>query len=461
MRKAARYLFTASILSVALSLAGCGGKIHPSDQWPDSGDSGQKPQQTEKPRYIWVDAAANFPEFANSRENIARDLKKAKEAGFTDVVVDVRPTTGDVLFETSAVQKVEFLYAWVDGVYSKIDRTADWDYLQAFIDAGHSLGLRIHAGVNTFLGGRNVKGVKMGLFYREPAKAEAWATVLNTSSGLISIMDDNSSTEKFMNPANPQVQDFLCSLLADLAKYDIDGIVLDRARYSGLQTDFSELSKKQFEEYVGSTIRNFPESILPAGATKLPAEYPAYLTTWLEWRASVIYGFMEKARKAVKAVKPELKFGVYVGGWYSSYYGVGVNWASQSYDPSGEFKWATGNYRNWGYAGLMDHMLIGAYASPTQIYGSKEWTMQGFCSLAKAKAGQGCKLIVGGPDIGNWDSDGKVSQEKENEAVTQSVCACIDACDGYFLFDMVHLRKAGQWDFVKAGIDEYLSKINN
>ena len=37
---------------------------------------------------------------------------------------------------------------------------------------------------------------------------------------------------------------------------------------------------------------------------------------------------MVKARKAVKKVNPDLKFGVYVGGWYSSYYDVGVNWAS-------------------------------------------------------------------------------------------------------------------------------------
>lgn len=63
-------------------------------------DTETKPTVIAKPRYIWVDAAANFIEFGNSKENIARDLKKAKDAGFTDVVVDVRPTTGDVLFKT-------------------------------------------------------------------------------------------------------------------------------------------------------------------------------------------------------------------------------------------------------------------------------------------------------------------------------------------------------------------------
>lgn len=49
---------------------------------------------------------------------------------------------------------------------------------------------------------------------------------------------------------------------------------------------------------------------------------------WLEFRAKVIHDFMEKARAAVKSVNPSVKFGVYVGGWYASYYDVGVNWAS-------------------------------------------------------------------------------------------------------------------------------------
>ena len=54
-----------------------------------------------KPRYVWIDASANFEDYANSRENIAADLAKVKDAGFTDIIVDVRPTIGDVLFEST------------------------------------------------------------------------------------------------------------------------------------------------------------------------------------------------------------------------------------------------------------------------------------------------------------------------------------------------------------------------
>ena len=90
----------------------CGGNDS-KDYWGDtSGGEDEEPTENpnaSKPRYIWIDAAANFPDFANSKENIARDLALAKDAGFTDIVVDVRPTTGDVLFKTNLVDQVKFM----------------------------------------------------------------------------------------------------------------------------------------------------------------------------------------------------------------------------------------------------------------------------------------------------------------------------------------------------------------
>ena len=29
----------------------------------------------------------------------------------------------------------------------------------------------------------------------------------------------------------------------------------------------------------------------------------------------------------------------------------------------------------------------------------------------------------------------------------------MDVCDGYFLIDMIHLKKAGQWQYAKEGIE--------
>lgn len=426
---------------------------------PDPGYEFPDPPKdnVEKPRYIWIDAAANFPDFANDRSKITRDLKLAKEAGFTDIVVDIRPTNGDILYQSSVPgsAKVQWLSAWVNGVYSKVERTATWDYLQAFIEEGRKLDLKVHAGFNTMVGGHSSGLGSQGLLYRDASK-KSWATYENLAHGITNTMDAGGGT-KFFNPANEQVQTYLCDLLKDLAKYDLDGIILDRGRFDGMQSDFSEDTRKQFESYLGNVkINNFPADIVPVGATMQQVmaltTYPPYFTKWLEFRAKVMRDFMEKARTAVKSVNPKIQFGVYVGGWYSTYYEVGVNWASNRYNPSLTYKWATAKYKDYGYAELMDQMLIGAYAAPKSVYGTSEWTMQGFSRLAKDKI-KDTPIVSSGPDVGNWDADNKATQEEENQAIVNSVKACMDECDGYFLFDMIHLKMANQWQYAKQGID--------
>lgn len=409
------------------------------------------------PMYIWVDAAANFPDFANSKDNIRRDLTLAKQTGFTDIVVDVRPTNGDILYQSSHCDQVKWLGAWLPGGYGKINRTADWDYLAAFIEIGHELGLRIHAGFNTMVGGNKSNLGSQGVLVRDSSKKE-WATVLNTKSGFVNTLD-SSETTYFFNPSHPEVQEYICNLLRDLAAYeDLDGIILDRGRYDSMLSDFSDLTKEQFEEYVGEKV-DFNADVLPAGFTgtinaDMPYEHK-HLKKWLEFRAKTIHDFMTKAKDAVREVNSTIKFGVYVGGWYSTYYDVGVNWASPNFNTGTAFpRWATAEYKNFGYADIMDHMLIGAYASPGGVYGSSEWTMQGFCQLAMKYTNDDCPLVCGGPDVGNWDASDKYTDDQEYQAITNSVKACYDACDGYFLFDMIHLKKGDLWQYAKAGIDE-------
>ncbi len=454
-----------SVLSLNISCSK--GSDVPDEWWPDP-DKPSTPDVTvtEKPRYIWIDAAANFPEFANSKENIRRDLTKAKDAGFTDIVVDVRPSEGDVLFNTTAVNQIKKLDYWSKSGYTFYERTETWDYLQAFIDIGHELGLKVNAAINTFVGGCKYSyGLgQQGMLFRDSSK-KSWATTLNLKGGLCNAMDLTSVTDpnndygtKFLNPSNTEVQEFLLTILRDLAKYDVDGIFLDRCRYNDFQADFSEESKKAFENYLGKTVSDFPNSVIVPGTSyyPLPATLPVYFKDWMAFRAKTIHDFIVKARETVKVVNSKIKFGVYVGAWYSTYYEVGVNWASPKYMTSVYYpKWANTDYSKYGYADSLDFLLLGAYASTSSIYGSGEWTMQGFCTNAK-KLLSGDVKFAGGPDVGNptgWPGGG------QGAAVTQSVDACINASDGYFLFDMVHVRDFNYWGAVKQGVDKYLNSI--
>lgn len=452
-------------ISIIFGLSACGSKENNTPPWewedPEKPDPGT--DDGSKPRFIWIDASANFPDFANNKDNIRRDLTLAKEAGFTHIIVDVRPPTGDALFSTTKVEQAQWLGAWVNGVFTKVARTATWDYLQAFIDIGHELGLKVFAGVNTMAGGHQTSLGGNGMLFRDASK-KSWATQLLTSSGIRNAMDVGRDGTRFFNPANDEVQDFLLGLLEDLAAYsDLDGIILDRCRFDELDSDFSDESRNKFEAYLGKSV-SFPDDVMRADikTAYLPDNLPPYFKQWLEFRVKVIHDFMEKACSRVKAKNPDISFGVYVGGWYSQYYGVGVNWASPKYNTSADYpQWAGSNYQKYGFADLMDVMLIGAYAAPNAIYGTSEWTVQGFCSRAKNLI-RGDALVAGGPDVGNygWGGGGDFSDATIYGAVTNSVDAAINASDGYFLFDMIHLKMMPEkWKRVKTGIDNYLKTV--
>ena len=100
-------------------------------------------------------------------------------------------------------------------------------------------------------------------------------------------------------------------------------------------------------------------------------------------------------------------------------------------------------------------MLLGCYAPAANVYGNGEWTMQGFCLQAREKL-KGDVPFAGGPDVGNPTG---FEHGNQATAVTQSVNACIGAADGYFIFDMVHVRQFNYWNALKQGIDNYLTTL--
>ena len=433
------------------------------DEIDDTDDSGNQEQpapekNNAKARLVWIDAAANFKDYANSKKNIADDMARLKETGFTGVVVEVRPTTAGVLFSTDVEKPLTQVDAWVTGAYKWLKRTESFDYLQEFINAGNEVGLDVYAAINTMVGGKECPyglGSSGPLF--DGSADKSWATVINTTDGLVSSMDLGTGT-KFLNPANDEVVEYLLGILEDLAAYDVKGIILDRCRYddTDLQSDFSEVSRKKFEEYIGKPVENWPGDIFNPGATKINSPITAMQRDWMEFRAKNIHDFMEKASDKVHSVNPDIRFGAYVGAWYSTYYMSGVNWASPSYNAGNMYNWATAEYNQYGYADHCDIMLIGAYASTKSIYGSAEWTMQGFCQRAQ-RIFAGDVPFIGGPDIGNSTGFENGGQGK---LMPDIVDACINAStEGIFFFDLCHIKMYDYWDDIKKAFDQYLETL--
>jgi len=447
----------------------------------------------EKPRYMWVDAAANSFYVLNSKDGIRNYVTKARRAGFTDLLVDVRGTSGDVLFRTDRVDQAEGFWQWrryaEEGTsrYEYCANEKSFDYLQAWIDEGHSQGIRIHAAMNTFVGGnKNPQGVKTGMVFRDPSRRD-WVTTLNQpdkmydmpgfedwvekEGGLLNMLDiDWISGEMFLNPHNPDVQNFIVGLVGDLASNypDLDGIVLDRGRFLDHRSDFSDLTRRQFEDFIGEELADWPGDVLPYKATSVPTkDFPKFYKKWWEFRAKTIHDIIEKASAEAHAKNTGIQFGCYVGAWYGSYYQNGVNWASPNYDPvqmSSYQVWANNDYKNTGYADLIDILILGCYTAPDKLYGNTDWTVEGFAANGMLRTMGSCPLVIGGPDFGNWPTangqyvfaDNTATADFYHKAATDVVDACINACDGFFLFDIIHLENSPEyWEDVKAGIDHY------
>ncbi len=421
------------------------------------------PRPTGKPIVCWVDAAANFNDYGNDTKAIWQAARKIRQTGFTHVVVDVRPTTGDVLYNSSVAPHLNRIDAWIPGEYVWLYRSRDFDYLQTWIDAGHAMGLNVYASMNTFTGAYLCPyGLGSQGFLLSDSGKKSWGTVINTSNGLVNTADQLDDTKyygtKFLNPANDEVRTYLLNIINEIASYDIDGLILDRCRYSDeeLKSDFSNVTRQKFSSFGGTTTQ-WPGSVFAAGSEELSTSTTRTPTItnqkkFITFRAKMIHDFIESASNMVHATNPDCKFGVYVGAWYSDFYKEGVNYASPNYDPSGDGsfgKWANSDYKNYGYADHCDVIFIGCYAPSDQIYGSTDWTMEGFVKLDKPRItrnlGANAPLVIGGPDIGN--TTGSIDGDK-GALLYDTMDAIINkgGADGYFVFDLIHIKKFDYWD---------------
>mgnify|MGYP002623076200 CR=1 FL=1 len=416
------------------------------------------PEIKGKPRYVWVDAAANYQYYANDAAYIAEDCRRIADMGFTDLIVDVRPTSGDVFFQSTVAPPCTKVAAWVNGRYKFVERTATFDYLATFIEAGHMAGLRVNAAINTMVGGYHSSIGDVGMLYDTPAR-KTWCSVDNLAGGLTNAMDDPDYGPRFLDPANPEVQEFLLTLLGELAAYEgLDGIVLDRCRYddNGMDAGYTDAAKTAFAAYLGEVPSAWP--VMPRGQNYVSG--PSTLQkNWLTFRCKVIHDFVAAAADKVHAVNPDVRFGVYVGAWFSDYYTSGVNWSSPNYNVKANessYKWVPNNYQKTGFADLLDFIFLGAYAGTGGVHGSTEWTMEGFAKLG-AKRLSGDVPFAAGPDIGNGSGFENGHQEA---LIPDIVNTMLGASDGLFIFDLCHIRMFDYWDAFKTGIDEYIETLN-
>lgn len=404
----------------------------------------------EKPKLMWIDCSANWERFSYP-DSIKHYVKRCKDAGITALVLDIKGTSSELNYKSRyAPHKTEW----------KGFKRADFDYVEAFLVAARENGLKIYGSFNIFAEGHGL--FKKGLVY---TTKQHWQSMnYLPEKGVVPSSQIEGKAVIFSNPALPEVQEHILNILKEtLTLYPLDGIILDRTRYDNITADFSEFSKNEFEKYIGEKVNRFPQDIfewVKGQDGNYIREEGVHFKKWIEWRASVIYNFFVKARMAVKEVDSSAVFGAYTGAWYPTYYEVGVNWASKDYDASKDFKWATPEYKNYGYAHLLDLYTNGNYyynvtleeyrksegyhknETDSELSSGEHLCVEGACIYSR-------KLLGNNPFLGGiYVEDYKNDSHQFMRAVEMN----LKKSDGLMIFDIVHIIRNGWWEELTEAI---------
>ena len=483
-------------------------------------------------RVLWMDGTANL-ERLSTRAGVSAVMDRCVRANVNTVVVDVKPLSGHVLYESKIAPK---LREWRGVRYP-----AGYDLLRVALEEGQKRGLKVYANVNVFSDGHKL--VRSGPVYEKPDQqsviydvmrvittprgdqralaiglnrspgqdqitvydssygaprgfepGEAFALVLSdrveavvdgslakrgvyipkdgyllvgrgdgarwllqnlrvgdvpawaVSTKFLPIVEAPSENiAAFVNPADPTPRSNMLRIVDEIVSgYEVDGIVFDRMRYASLQSDFSDFSREKFEEHLGKKLDRFPADIYAfdpnpgKGIVRGP-----YFKQWLEWRALNIRTWLEDASKLVRTKRPGAKIGVYVGSWYTTYYTVGVNWASNEFTPG--YDWMSPTYNTTGYAGLVDWITTGCYhpiATRTQARTAgldDSYTVQAAAELSTRAVGDVAFVYAG-----LYLQDYRNSPEAFREAMR----AARDYSHGVMIFDLVHLEDLAWWNIL-------------
>ncbi|MCC6445709.1 MAG: family 10 glycosylhydrolase [Armatimonadetes bacterium] len=479
-------------------------------------------------RILWCDATANLPILA-TRAGIASVMERASRARFNIVVLDVKPISGHVLFQSRLAPR---LAEWRGQTVPP-----DHDILAVAVEEAHARGLALYASLNIFAEGHRHFGVgpgysrpgwqsealvsdrevaaptgaRTGLAGADPAAtgpglwaftkgsrrladdesaavvegdrvaglvghAFAGAAPLPVPAGglllagrgggrdwlekqlapgqtlsfharhrIVRAADGEDGAALMVQPANPEVRAYEQVLLEEVARgYGVDGLVLDRMRYGSLWMDFSPMSRQQFERWLGQPVARFPEDILtphprPGGGVQPGRFY----REWLQWRAETIRSFLAESVSRVKAVRPDLKVGVYVGSWYPTYYTVGANWAADDYAPG--YDWMSPGYPATGYAGLVDFVTTGCYyALPWRADALRQGEPEAGTVEAAAsgsnRAVSDASFVYAGLYLAHYSRP---------EQLEEAMRAARSQTQGVMLFDLSYLTGDGWWEMLE------------
>ncbi len=242
----------------------------------------------------------------------------------------------------------------------------------------------------------------------------------------------------WVNPHAPGVQQRMLDIITEVVtNYQVDGVIFDdRLRFAGINADFSDSTRRAFEQYVGKPL-TWPDDVL-----RYEISFPSlsrrmmtgpYYDTWVLWRAMAIRNWLARAVNAVKAIRATATVSVYVGSWYGEYSAYGSNWAADDFQAG--FRFLTDTFRQTGYAQLLDWVSTGCYyTTPTLADAYGAGTPPGTTVEAAAQLSNRCvnstAWVYAGISLDKFD--------KNPDGLARALQAATAATQGVMVFDLSH-----------------------
>ena len=252
----------------------------------------------------------------------------------------------------------------------------------------------------------------------------------------------NEKVACFINPLLPEPRKYELDIVREiLTNYAIDGLVLDRCRYSNIYNDFSDTSRAAFARTIHRPVSRWPEDVFAFAPE--PGDEPQHgplFKQWLEFRAGVIRNFVADVAHVVRTTKPQITFGTYVGAWYPDYYEVGVNWGSENTDL--RYDWQTDTYPRTGYAEFFDWITTGCY-HPIALREDARHLGLSERGSVEFLAEQSSAAIANGAFV--YPGLYIPSYEKHPETLLRALEAANRGGQGWMLFDLSYIEDFHFW----------------
>ncbi|HKQ73861.1 MAG TPA: family 10 glycosylhydrolase [Blastocatellia bacterium] len=311
-----------------------------------------KPSPRQETRALWVKRTTMV-----SPESVRELVTRAKENGFTDLIVQVRGR-GDAYYDSSLEPRAEDLSS----------QPASFDPLSLTIDEAHRYGIKIHAWINIYVVAdiESLPRSKDHLIYKHPewvmvprgVAAELYDRPTDGDAYLNRILEYSRVNRHeleglFISPAHPEVKENLLNIWTEIAtRYEVDGLHFDYVRYPNPQYDYSRVSIDRFRDEMEKRLVGEERESLALQFQSDPLVYvKKFPLAYAQFQRDQVTDLVERIYKGVKKIKPHAVISAAV-------------FANEDDAARSRFQ----DWKEWLRMGCLDVVCPMAYTHDTEIF---------------------------------------------------------------------------------------------